>query len=65
MVLHAKMSVDSVGLHADKRCPVCGHTMLGSRKRAGSRHDDYFECVRCEMVIDYSGVERISREQDH
>jgi hypothetical protein len=37
--------------------------MLGSRKASASQHDDYFECVRCDMVIDYSGAQKIPGDQ--
>jgi hypothetical protein len=37
-----------------KHCPICGVAMLASRSQAG-READRFECLSCDLVINYSG----------
>jgi len=38
-----------------KHCPICGIAMLASRAATGSRDIDRFECLSCDLVINYSG----------
>jgi hypothetical protein len=40
-----------------KHCPICGLAMLSSRTDA-SREADRFECLSCDLVINYSGGKR-------
>jgi hypothetical protein len=40
-----------------KHCPICGLAMLSSRSDA-SREADRFECLSCDLVINYSGGKR-------
>jgi transposase-like protein len=40
-----------------KHCPICGVAMLASRSH-GSREADRFECLSCDLVINYSGGKR-------
>jgi transposase-like protein len=40
-----------------KHCPICGIAMLASRAAPGSRDIDRFECLSCDLVINYSGVD--------
>jgi hypothetical protein len=41
-----------------KHCPICGLAMLGSRIAPTSAHFDRFECLGCDLVIDYSGSKK-------
>ena len=40
-----------------KHCPICGVAMLASRSH-GSRDADRFECLSCDLVINYSAAKR-------
>jgi hypothetical protein len=37
-----------------KHCPICGVAMLASRSHGG-HEADRFECLGCDLVINYSG----------
>jgi transposase-like protein len=46
-----------------KHCPICGLAMLASRSE-GSREADRFECLTCDLVINYSsGKQPPAREE--
>jgi ribosomal protein S27AE len=36
-----------------KPCPVCGNAMLANRKNTTSKKFDRFECLKCDLVIEY------------
>jgi hypothetical protein len=36
-----------------KHCPICGVAMLATRSHGG-READRFECLTCDLVINYS-----------
>jgi hypothetical protein len=38
-----------------KHCPICGIAMLTSRTAPGNRDIDRFECLGCDLIINYSG----------
>ena len=38
-----------------KHCPICGIAMLASRTAPTSRDMDRFECLSCDLVINYDG----------
>jgi hypothetical protein len=40
-----------------KHCPICGVAMLASRSHGG-RDADRFECLSCDLVINYSSGRR-------
>lgn len=40
-----------------KHCPICGVAMLASGSRGGGEVDR-FECLGCDLVINYSGAKR-------
>jgi hypothetical protein len=40
-----------------KHCPICGVAMLASRSHGG-READRFECLSCDLVINYSATKR-------
>jgi hypothetical protein len=40
-----------------KHCPMCGVAMLATRSH-GSREADRFECLNCDLVINYSRSRR-------
>jgi len=37
-----------------KHCPICGVAMLASRSAQGGGRPDRFECLSCDLVINYS-----------
>jgi hypothetical protein len=48
-------TVQPTRLPRPKHCPICGVAMLGSRSGPGSRDNDRFECLTCDLVINYAG----------
>jgi transposase len=48
------MTSDTPHSERSKRCPICRVAMVGSRKQHGEGKLDYFECLRCGLVIDYA-----------
>jgi hypothetical protein len=40
-----------------KHCPICGVAML-ARRSHGGHEADRFECLGCDLVINYSGGKR-------
>jgi len=49
------MSLSTPPMPRPKHCPICGLAMLGSRIAPTSADIDRFECLACDLVINYSG----------
>jgi hypothetical protein len=52
------MSSNTRPMPRPKHCPICGLAMLGSRIAPTSTDVDRFECLGCDLVINYSGSKK-------
>jgi transposase-like protein len=55
--VHVDRRILKMSPNRPKHCPICGLAMLSSRSD-GSREADRFECLSCDLVINYSGGKR-------